>query len=89
MTKQDLIDALTSLGVSFEKTQSIKELKDLYEMTQVKTTAPVNLGLAAIVNHKYVKNISNGRVFSATPDLMLLPEMVAISESEYQQAIKG
>jgi hypothetical protein len=89
MTKQDLIDALTSLGVSFEKTQSIKELKDLYETAQTKTTKPVNLGSAVAETAKYVKNTSNGRVFIANQSLMRMSEMVAISESEYQQAIKG
>lgn len=84
MTKQELIDALTVAGVPFEKTQKIDELRALLEKASRGTTTVSAVDVNTI---KYIRNKDNGRVFVATPELLRLPEMLIISEAEYNAAL--
>lgn len=87
MTKQEIIDALEAEGVQVDKTMKVAELRIILEKRQGGVSVAV--GSADKADAKYLRNTSNGRVFAATPGLMLLPEMVAITEAEYNAALAG
>jgi len=90
MNKQEAIDALTSLGVSFDKTAKVEELRSILHANSGSGDMVAAIGEPVMAtNARYVKNVTNGRVFAATPELLRLPEIIAITEAEYNAAIAG
>jgi len=89
MNKQELIEALTAKGVSFDKSAKVDELRNLLDAHSIDLEIADVDAFTPKLKAKYVKNTTNGRVFEATEELLKLPEMIAIDETDYNAALAG
>lgn len=85
MTKQEIIDELTVLGLSVDKTAKVDVLRAQLMAannsdTVVSSVPTVGIGSGS----RYIKHPINGRVFEVTDDLLRRGDMLPATEEEYR-----